>query len=252
MTRARHRIAGPASGTDRNWAGLERALNGVLSQPNNGVARDDPFRALTMITDCAVRYLPGVDHAGITVVDADGVIRSVAPTDGYPLVLDNIERRFVEGPCYEAAAAKQTLRVDDLTRERRWPSFIKRTLDSTPVRAVLALPIFDEDGAHAALNLYADDVGAMDGETLDGGSLVAQYLARAMTTRRHRKPLRTLATGADAISAAKRLLMQRFAIDAVEALTLLVRTSRLQGISMQTLSLRLVEAQQQRESSNLP
>jgi hypothetical protein len=187
--------------------------------------------------------LPGVDHAGVTVVDAHGVIRSVAPTDGYLLVLDNLQRHFLEGPCYEAAAARHTLRVDDLSRGQRWPSFTAKALASTPVRAVVALPVFDEDGAHAALNLYADHAGAMGARTEDGGSLVAQYLARAMTTRTRRKPLRALTLGSDSISAAKRSLMQRFGIDAVQSLSVLVQTSRREGISLQTLCARLLEEQ---------
>jgi putative methionine-R-sulfoxide reductase with GAF domain len=204
---------------------------------------DDPFRTLTRITACAVNFLPSVDHAGITVVDGDGVIRSVAPTDGYPLVLDNIQRRFLEGPCYEAAATKQTLLVDDLAVERRWPSFVNKALGSTSVRAIVALPIFDDDGAHAALNLYADRPHVLDAETQDAGSVIVQYLTRAMTTGRRRKPLRQLASGSDRVNAAKQMLMQHFGIDAVEALSMLVRISRGQEISLQTLCLSILDGQ---------
>jgi hypothetical protein len=220
---------------------LEQALSDALSQGRGAAGPDDPFLTLTRITACAVHYLSSVDHAGITVVDGDGVIRSVAPTDGFPLVLDNIQRRFLEGPCYEAAAAKQILFVDDLAMEPRWPSFVEKALGSTSVRAIVALPIFDDDGAHAALNLYADRAHVLEAKTQEAGSLVVQFLERAMTTGRRRKPLRELTSGSDNVSAAKHVLMQRFGIDQVEALSVLVRMSRRQGVSLQALCLSIMD-----------
>jgi hypothetical protein len=244
MTQMGHRVGGQPSDSDGSWYGyLEQVLDEAVNPNGGAVAHEDPYRALTRITACAVRHLPGVDHAGITVVDPHGVIRSVAPTDGYLLVLDNLQRHFLEGPCYEAAATKHTLRVDDLSREQHWPSFTAKALASTPVRAVVALPIFDRDGAHSALNLYADHAGAMNARTEDGGSLVARYLARAMM-RPRRKPLRKLALGSDSIGAAKRSLMQRFGMDAVQALSVLVKTSRREGISLEVLCARMMDARQ--------
>jgi hypothetical protein len=103
------------------------------------------------------------------------------------------------------------------------------------------LPIFDGDGAHSALNLYADHAGAMNARTEEGGSLVARYLARAML-RPGRKPLRKLALGSDSIASAKRSLMHRFGIDAVQALSALVKTSRREGISLEALCARMMDA----------
>jgi putative methionine-R-sulfoxide reductase with GAF domain len=243
MTRMRQQDQGAVLGSDGSQSTLEQALNGALGQGRGAAGPDDAYRTLTRITACAVHYVPSVDHAGMTVVDGDGVIRSIAPTDGHPLILDNIQRRFLEGPCYEAAATKQTLLVDDLSLERRWPSFVNKALRSTSVRAILALPVFDDDGAHAALNLYADRPHVLDAETRDAGCVVVQYLARAMTTGRRRKALRELASGSESVTAAKQMLMQHFGIDAVEALSVLVRTSRRQEISLQAVCRSLLDRQ---------
>jgi hypothetical protein len=237
--RQRGRGAALSSGNSRET--LEQGLNDALSRGRGAAGPDGAFLTLSRITVCAVHYLSSVDHAGITVVDGDGVIRSVAPTDGFPLVLDNIQRRFLEGPCYEAAAAKQILSLDDLALEPRWPSFVNKALGSIPVRAIVALPIFDDDGAHAALNLYADRAHVLDAKTQEAGSLVAQHLARAMTTGRRRK--RAFASGSDSVSAARQMLMQRFGIDSVEALCVLVRMSRRQEMSLQTLCLSILDGQ---------
>jgi putative methionine-R-sulfoxide reductase with GAF domain len=239
----RQRGRGAALGCGDSRKSLEHALDDALSQGSRTARRDDPFLTLTKITACAVHHVPSVDHAGITVVDGDGVIRSVAPTDGYPLVLDNIQRRFLEGPCYEAAAAKEALLVDDLALEPRWPSFVNKALGSTSVRAIVALPIFDDDGAHAALNLYADRARVFGATTQEAGSRVVQYLERVMTTGRRRKPLRALTSGSDRVSAAKQMLMQRFGIDSVEALSVLVSMSRRQQISLQALSQSVLDGQ---------
>ena len=76
------------------------------------MAPPGPVLRLAGITLPAVQHLPGVDHPGMTLVDEGVVIQAVAATDGHPLVLDNLQRRYGGGPCFDAATDHRTCRID--------------------------------------------------------------------------------------------------------------------------------------------
>jgi len=85
-------------------------------------AGSDPG-ALWALTTAAALYLPGVDHASIIVVGQRDIIRSPASTGREPRFLDKVQQRYVKGPGLDAVCEHQTRRVDDLSRETRWPNF---------------------------------------------------------------------------------------------------------------------------------
>jgi hypothetical protein len=161
----------------------------VHSRSTTPRRRADVFSALAGITEDAVEQIAAVAHAGITFIEPDGTIRSLAATDGYPLVLDNLQRRFREGPCYDSATEQEPHLVNDLETDGRWPMFARQALVSTPVRAIVAVPILDDEG-RAALNLYADRPNTLDVRSIAMGRAFAQELAEVMTTARGRKALR--------------------------------------------------------------
>jgi GAF domain/ANTAR domain len=197
---------------------------------------------LARITASSVERIPAVDHAGITLIERDGVIRSLAGTDGYALVLDNIQRRFHEGPCYDSATDRRPYLMADLERDDRWPQFAAKALASTPVRTIAAIPILDEDG-YAALNLYADRPGALGDRCISMGAVFARQLADVMTSPRGRKALLKRSPRVDTIGQAKMLLMRRFGLDTAQALSLLVRLSKEHNDSMESVARHLIESE---------
>jgi GAF domain-containing protein len=197
---------------------------------------------LARITVSTVERIPAVDHAGITLIEPDCVIRSLAGTDGYSLVLDNIQRRLHEGPCYESATDRRPYLVEDLEHDDRWPQFAAKALASTPVRTIAAIPILDEDG-YAALNLYADHPGALDDRCFSMGAVFARQLADVMTSPRGRKALHKRSPRVDTIGQAKSLLMRQFGLDAAQALSLLVRLSKEHNDSTESVARHLIESE---------
>lgn len=187
------------------------------------------------ITMLAVQIFPGIDHAGITCVGDGGVIRSLAATDGHPLVLDNVARRVREGPGLTAAVDGRSCRADDLTEDGRWPAFARQALTSTPVRAAVAVPVSLGGEVRAALNLYADHAGELE----DGLEVTAERLARHIGLLMTGQPRRGSARR-DVINQAKLLLMERFGADVAQAYSLLVAMAKEQHDSIESVARLLV------------
>ncbi|BCI51014.1 transcriptional regulator [Mycolicibacterium litorale] len=202
-------------------------------------ARVDMTTALTGFTSLAVEYIAGVDHAGVTLVTNGGIMRCLAATDGHPLVLDNIQRTYGQGPCLDAAAGQQTFRIDDMASEERWPAFAAKAVACTPVRSVLAYPVFTDGSTYAALNLYADRTGRLDARAEAEGALIASRISSFLKADRVRtRPVRS--SRSDVIAAAKTLLMRRFSIDVAQAFALLVKLAKQENDSIEAVARTLV------------
>ncbi|KUI24972.1 response regulator receiver protein [Mycobacterium sp. IS-1742] len=202
-------------------------------------AKADMTTALSALTRLAVEHAAGVDHAGVTLVTDGDVIRCLACSDAHPLVLDNIQRGCGQGPCLDAATSGHPLAVDDLASESRWPSFTSRAVTSTPVRAMLTVPVFQDGDTHAALILYADHVGSLDARAKAVGETVAARIAEVLTSERSRG-LWVSSLHPDVIAEAKALLMRRFSIDVAQSFAMLVKLAKHQHVSIERVARALV------------
>jgi GAF domain/ANTAR domain len=203
-------------------------------------ARQNLHEVLSDITMLAVGLLPQVDHAGVTVVEEGDVIRSLAATDGHPLVLDNIQRDCGEGPCLDSAVGRRGHRVDDLARERRWPVFAERAMTATPVRSLLSLPATRDGHAYAALNLFADRPHVFDERLQPAAAVIARHVTDLVTAFGRPRSLRRCRS--DVISSAISLLMTRLNIDGAQAFALLVHISKNEHESIEAVAQQLVES----------
>jgi GAF domain/ANTAR domain len=204
----------------------------------------DIYAILSTITALTVELIPPVRHAGITLIESGGVIRSLGATDGHPLVLDNLQRRFLEGPCYHSANEQRPYAVPDLERESRWSMFVEKALQCTPVRSILAIPLSVDDAAHAALNLYADRADAFDESATAMALVFGRQLTRVMRSPSSRRVLRGSAHRSDVIGQAKQWLMHRFDLDVAQAVSLLVQLSKEQHDSLEAVARLLLAGNQ--------
>lgn len=177
---------------------------------------------LAGLTALAASHLPGVDHARVTLMTEDDVIRCPAANDGHPLVLDNVQRGCGQGPCLDASTEHHVVRIDDLTGQSRWPAFTARAADATPVRAILTLPVLRDGSSSATLNLYADRRRALDARTGPPGH--------------SRSPRSTV------INQAETLLMRDFDMDGAQAYALLVKLAKQQNDSIEAVARQVVAA----------
>ena len=81
-----------------------------------------------------------VDGAGLMLADAEHQLRNVAVSDDRFGHLEELQVRHQEGPCITAFEDKELVGAEDLTADRRWPSFSAAAVDRG-VLAVLASPL---------------------------------------------------------------------------------------------------------------
>ncbi|OBG72549.1 MULTISPECIES: GAF and ANTAR domain-containing protein [unclassified Mycobacterium] len=184
------------------------------------------------IAEYAVAEVPGAQYAGVTLVTATAGVQTAAATHRYPAMLDAIQQLHHEGPCLTAQQRHRTVRVDDLAAEERWPSYRRDALSYTPIRSVLAFPLFTSDRTRAALNVYADAPHAFAEDAADIGYVLATHAALAWDAARRRGQFLSALASRDVIGQAKGILMTRFGVDAVQAFELLKRLSQDRNVKL--------------------
>lgn len=91
-----------------NWPGesLERQhIHSALTQIENlqRTGETEFETALLHIKQLSVPSVPGAEDAGVTFIEQDGKLRTMAPTGELLRELDDIQRQIQEGPCLSAA-----------------------------------------------------------------------------------------------------------------------------------------------------
>ena len=174
----------------------------------------------------AAESVPGAQYAGITVTQRRRGIETAAATHRYPVMLDDIQGRYQQGPCLTAAALQKNVRVDDLVDEDRWPLYRSAALRQTPIRSILSFGMFKEGVSAAALNFYAESPGVFDDESVNLGLMFSTHAALVWNMMRRDQQFRVALVSRDTIGQAKGRLMERFDIDADEAFERLKQMSQ--------------------------
>jgi hypothetical protein len=174
----------------------------------------------------AAESVPGAEYAGITVSERRRRSQTAVATHRYPVMLDEIQGRYQQGPCLTAAALHDSVRIDDLDAEDRWPLYCEEALKQTPIRSILSFGMFREGGTTAALNFFAEPVNAFDDGSVNLGLIFATHTALVWNMMRRDQQFRSALVSRDIIGQAKGRLMERFDVDAAEAFELLRQLSQ--------------------------
>lgn len=193
------------------------------------------------LVDRAAQQVPGAQYAGITVAHPKEGIRTAAATHRYPVLLDEIQQRCQDGPCVSAAWEHQTMVIDDLAVDHRWPKYRRDALAQTPIRSVVSFELFVDHGAMSALNFYAESAGSFDAESREVGMIFATHVALGWMMLRREEQFRSALASRDVIGQAKGMIMERFNVDAVRAFELLQRLSQETNTKLVDLAQRLIE-----------
>jgi GAF domain-containing protein len=177
----------------------------------------DTGAMLRDLIEGAAESVPGAQYAGITVTQRRRRSQTAAATHRYPVMLDEIQT---------AAAQQDSVRIDDLHADDRWPLYRKEALKQTPIRSILSFGMFREGGTTAALNFYAEPVNAFTDGSVNLGLIFATHTALVWNMVRRDQQFRSALVSRDIIGQAKGILMGRFDIDAAEAFELLKRVSQ--------------------------
>jgi GAF domain-containing protein len=80
------------------------------------------------------------------------------------LQLDGAQYSNGEGPCPEAARTATVIRVEDFSRDGRYPKFAAEAL-RLGINSSLSFPLIVNDVSIGALNLYGEDAKAFDADS---------------------------------------------------------------------------------------
>ncbi len=218
--------------------GGARALAMKFAQMSRTMlGRPSVERTLQGIVDLAARTVDGAHSAGISVVDRDGKLATRAFTDELVLKVDQAQSRFHEGPCWSAGAeARQVVfRIDDMSRERRWPHFAEEAA-RLGVGSMIACSLPTEYGGTAALNLHAVTPAAFDDAAVEIASIYAAHSSAALSQASLIASLRTAMLSRQAIGEATGILMERHRVDSRQAFGLLVEASQRLNVKLRVVA----------------
>ena len=214
-----------------------RALAADLDRQRSGAG----LSLDALVVGC-VGLVPGAQYAGITVAHRANGISTLAATNHYPVILDEIQQLHQDGPCLTAAWEQHTQRIDDLEAETRWPKYRQDAVDRTPIRSILSFELAVNADVRGALNFLAEKPGSFStAESQELALVAATHVAMAWTTLRRDDQFRSALASRDIIGQAKGILMERYDLDAVSAFELLTRLSQTSNTKLFDVAQRLIK-----------
>jgi len=203
---------------------------------------------LSHVVRATLAVLPDADLVSLTLRTDDGQLHTPVETDPVGTELDELQNRYKEGPCYDAARITSVAYTysPDLATDDRWPLFGPNAVRHG-YRSVLStalLPDVTPPRLSGALNIYSHHLGRLgDENTRDNALLLATHASLAVANSEavrladlREVQLRQALETRDVIGQAKGILMQRRGINAEEAFDLLRRTSQDLNIKLAELA----------------
>lgn len=201
--------------------------------------------ALQLVCQQVILVVPGADMASVTLM-RDGTAETAACTDRRMFGIDADQHVAGDGPCLEAAATGEIVRVDVEEAHERWPTFARRA-EKAGVASYLSAPLVIDAQHAGALNLYG--LQAHGFEEVDR-VLVELYLAAAeaalrataryLVARDQAAQLSAALVSRAAIDQAKGIIMGARGVDAEEAFQLLVAQSQRENVKLHVIAEQLV------------
>jgi GAF domain-containing protein len=177
------------------------------------------------VTSAAKELIPGVDVAGVLLVGKSGSFETLAPTSDLMFKLDELQMRYLEGPCVQAAIDEIVVRTDDFRKDTKWPNYSPQVVE-LGVLSGLSFKLYTADRTAGALNLFGYETKLWDSEAETIGMVLAAHAAAAVIASREGDQLHSALSTRDRIGQAKGIIMERYGIDDVAAFAMLRQLSQ--------------------------
>jgi GAF domain-containing protein len=187
--------------------------------------QESPQQVLDGVVHLARQMVPGADEATITMVRTDRHCYSAAATSALASDFDVLQDETGEGPCLDVIWHQETVRVNDLSTDPRWPVLGPRAAERG-VGSMLCLQLFVHRDTLGALDLLAHATWAFTDESEHVGLLLASHAAIAAADAQHFEHVTSALLNRDVIGQAKGILMERFKITSDMAFAVLAKVSQ--------------------------
>jgi GAF domain-containing protein len=200
------------------------------------------------ITAIAARGIPGAESTSITLVRGD-VGYTAAHHGDMALAADELQYERGYGPCLDAGRGNETLRIDDMRTEQRWPDYAAR-VQEVGVRSSMSVPLPFQSSAIGALNVYSSEPAAFaSDESLAAGRSVAESIAVAVANAdshahlaEQARNMRQAMESRAVIEQAKGVLMAQRHVGPEEAFEILRAASQRYNRKLREIALGIVES----------
>jgi hypothetical protein len=188
--------------------------------------------------ELAIETVPGCEEAGISVM-VHRRIETPASVGALAAACDTLQEELGSGPCIDALAHADLVRVDDMTADDRWPGFAERAA-RLGVHSLLAVRMATPRDRLAALNLYATVPGAFDRDSELLATAYATHVGMLLAAQDKEANLRAAIRSRESIGQAMGILMERHRITASQAFDLIVHASQSTNIKLRDIAEELV------------
>jgi len=195
---------------------------------------------LNAIAHTARDAVPGFDHVGISVVQGDGTVTTMAATSRLVRELDTMQYKLGEGPCVTTLRDQRMVVVEELPDEARWPRYIPRATEAG-VRAQLGVQLYTSEETLGGLNFYSTTTSKVHPDAPRSAELFATHAALALDHARHADQASEAMPTRQLIGQAVGILMERFEIPEDRAMLLLVRVATAGQLKLRDVAREVVD-----------
>jgi diguanylate cyclase (GGDEF)-like protein len=164
-------------------------LSDVLSEFARTMLTDYPLQGiLDHLVQRIVDVLP-ISSAGARLIDAEATPRYIAASSEAAQRFQSLQSEVGQGPGVLACDTGEAVLVPDLFGETPFPDFASRAL-SEGLAAVFTFPLRNDDNLLGALDLYRDDPGPLDAESVASARVLADVTAVYLLNAQAREELK--------------------------------------------------------------
>ena len=221
---------------------VTRALASLRVAPGDG----DLSLMLEQVCHQAVHAIPEADVASVSVV-RDGTAMTAATTDELATEIDKAQYAAGEGPCLEAAATGEVVRVKVAEASAHWPDFAAAA-GAAAVGSYLSAPLIVKEEQRGALNLYGFDdhgFGRLDAALLSlyttSAGAALRSAGRYLRADEQVDQLRDALVSRGVIDQAKGVIMAVRGVSPDEAFAVLAEQSQHENMKVRDLAQRFID-----------
>lgn len=224
-------------------------LSGAIGRIRRLLLTEEKVDAAVQRLAMAIKdSVPGTIGAGVSVLDSQGRRTSHGATDRVVEETDALQYELGEGPCLTAWAAEESILVEDVRTDDRWPRW-SAAVQGLPIRSVVSAALVADKESVGALKVYAALPFAYTPATV---RLLEQFAAPAATLLSHIQAselpqhisddLHAALESRDMVNRACGILMQRHGVGHERALEELMRRARRRRMSLAEASVQVIAA----------
>lgn len=222
-------------------------LSGVIGRIRGLLLTEEKVGSAVQLLAQAIKdSIPGTVGAGVSVIDSHGHRTSHGTTDRVVEQADALQYELGEGPCLTAWGAEESILVDDVRTDDRWPRW-SAAVKRLPIRSVVTAALIADGESLGAIKVYAALPSAYDASTV---KLLELFAAPAATLLAHvqstevpqhiSENLQSALESRDLINRACGILMERHGVGHEHAVAALMQQARRSHTSLTEAAAHLI------------